>query len=148
MKSVVYNGFTEWVGDAWNWIKDFFNQPIPIIGVSILFVTLFVLKIVATTTIGKRGLRKLEKSFNDFVSETNSLLRHNEKQEEEFKKDVHKAIGFYEDKNEIEKKEMFIKIAKLEALVLKISEENHNRNVKKLIAEYKEGKEYGEEQNG
>ena len=148
MKSVVYNGFTEWVGDAWNWIKDFFNQPIPIIGVSILFLTLFILKIIATTTIGKKGLRKLQKSSDDFVEKVEVLLHRKEEQDEEFKRAVAKTIEGYERFNNNKNNERDRKIAKLEALVLKISEENHNRNVKKLITEYKEGKEHGEEQNG
>lgn len=139
MKSIVYNGFTEWVADCWAWIKDFFNQPIPIIGVSLFFITIMILKIIATTAIGKKGLRKLRNEFNEFVEQVNNYLLDNEEKQENYRKENNEIIEFY--KGELHKKDEQVK--GLENLVLRISAENHNRNVKKLIQEYKEVKEDG-----
>lgn len=108
-------------------IKDFFNQPVAIIGCSVAFALAFVLVIFSKTSLGKKALNKLTKLFNeiknivtDFIASTNKKIK--ELQE------------YYE------KKEAAIesKVAILEEVCLIIGENSHNEQVKKAMEQCKD----------
>lgn len=53
------DGVKYWLHTCWEWI----NEPLPVVGVSALFIILGAWKIISTTTIGKKNIAKLKAEF-------------------------------------------------------------------------------------
>ena len=71
--------FQEWLINAWAWLKDFFNQPIPIIGVSVGFALFCILKIISSTSIGKKSLNEFKRKTKVLNDSFKELYNSNEK---------------------------------------------------------------------
>lgn len=107
-------------------IKDFFSQPIPVIGVSIGFLLIFVLVIFSKTSIGKKALNFLKEKVigieNGFNSFKNDMMQEREK-----------LVNFYQE----EQTKADAKIAVLEELLLEVAENTHNAKIKEKVEEAK-----------
>ena len=62
----MWQNFVTWLNNAWNWL----NAPLPVVGVSIDFIGLFVWRIFASTSFGKKNIKKLNDGF-ERVKENN-----------------------------------------------------------------------------
>ena len=107
-------------------IKDFFNQPVTIIGFSVLFLLIFILVIFSKTSLGKRVLQKLTAAIAQLVSQFNA-----------FKSEVTVKLDEGLKKYEEEKKLIEAKVAVLEKVCLIIAENTHNAKVKEAMEECK-----------
>lgn len=108
-----------WWEQAVAWCKDFFNQPVPIIGVSVGLLILYTLVIFSKTSIGKKILRKLTDGYNSLKSEFTSFKDETSKKLEEQKE-------FYE--NEI--KNIEAKTHEMQSFVLWVAENSTNEKIK------------------
>lgn len=115
-------------------IKDFFNQPIPIIGCTVAFALVFILVIFSKTSLGKKLLKKLSIkidvlliAFANFKADTKAQLEEYKYHYEEYKN------HYEEEKNKIESK-----VAILEEVCLIIGENSHNEQVKKAMEQCKD----------
>lgn len=61
----MWQNFVNWLMTAWNWL----NQPLPVVGVSTIFIGLFVWRIFASTSLGKKQIRKLNEGFDKVRTE-------------------------------------------------------------------------------
>lgn len=51
-----------------NAIKDFFNQPVPIIGITLGSLLMVILTVISKTSFGKKSIRELTKQYNQLSS--------------------------------------------------------------------------------
>lgn len=86
----------EFLSSAWVWL----NEPLPIVGVSILVVCLFAWRVISTSSIGKRQLaifkrekEEVEDQFNEWKKVFIEAL---EKKDEEIQ-NLNKKLDFYID---------------------------------------------------
>lgn len=108
-------------------IKDFFNQPVPIIGCSILFLIVFFLVIFSKTSLGKKTLKKILSGFIE-VKTTFGI----------YKEVVDSKVKEIEQKTKDEVQKMEEKIALQEELIEIIVNNTHNEQIKAKYLEYKE----------
>ena len=60
-------------------VKDFFNQPIPIIGCSVGFALIFVLTVISKTSLGKKALVEMKNYFASVKAEYEAFKKlHNQ----------------------------------------------------------------------
>ena len=107
-------------------VKDFFNQPVAIIGCSVGFDLVFILVIFSKTSLGKRVLQKLTAAIAQLAAEFNNL-----------KSNVETKLDEGLKKYEEEKKLIEAKVAVLEKVCLIIAENTHNAKVKEAMEECK-----------
>ena len=117
-----------------NAIKEFFNQPVPIIGITIGSLLAFVLTILSKTTIGKKGLNTLKKAFTDLQKNINLFTEQMNQKEKELNNIYLELKEYYEKQLEIMKSEYYA----LCDLILCIGENTNNKNIKAKVNEFKE----------
>lgn len=108
-------------------VKDFFNQPIPIIGCSIGFLLVFVLVIFSKTSFGKRWILKLKALIEELKESFRAL-----------KKYVEESIATIKSYSETEIKKIEGQYSELSSLIVVIAENSHNIKVKEALLVYKE----------
>lgn len=113
--------FKEFMMKAW----DFLNAPLPIVGVSLLIILIFAWKVFASSSFGKKQLRKLNDHFANLKNDWE-----NEKKELEDKK---QAL-----ENEVKSWEERFKA--LESDILEICDKSYNQRLKSLGERIKNGK--------
>lgn len=111
----------EFLMKAW----DFLNAPLPIIGVSILIVLIFIWKIFASSSFGKKQLKKLNDSFYNLKT-----AWANEKNELEKKKEaLENEVKLWEER-----------FKSLESDILEICDKSYNQRLKELGERIRNGK--------
>lgn len=113
-------------------IKDFFNQPVPIIGSTIGALLIFVLSVISKTSIGKKALNELKNKYNKLTTEFLTILESFKKHKEK----IDETLKVQKEALEIALKEKQEEIDKLEELIIAISENIHNAKVKELVDTY------------
>lgn len=107
-------------------VKDFFNQPVTIIGSSILFLLIFILVIFSKTSLGKKVLKKLTSAITNLIAQFNAF-------KSEVKSQLDEGLKKYEE----EKLQIEAKVATLEKICLIIAENTHNEKIKGAVSELK-----------
>lgn len=113
-------------------VIDFINRPLPIIGVSLVVVFIFVYKIVIATRFGKKAL-------NQYQNELNKTQR----ELEEYKLSIKEEIALYQAK--IEEYKQYGEQYK--AYIVELCELSRNIKVKQLGEKIKESGAYEENTN-
>lgn len=113
--------FKEFMMKAW----DFLNAPLPIVGVSLLIILIFAWKVFASSSFGKKQLKKLNDHFTNLKTDWEK-----EKNELETKK---QAL-----ENEVKSWEERFKA--LESDILEICDKSYNQRLKELGERIKNGK--------
>jgi len=121
-----------WFDKVSEWLTNFFNQPVPIIGCSVLALIVFVLTVLSKTSIGKKSLNFLKGQIEEINKQSKEYLEIAEKSKEQTIKEIEAIKELYEKAI----KEKDEKVAELEQLVIKVSKNLHNKNVKELIDNY------------
>ena len=136
------NFLIEW-SEFWtreNWlniisaIRDFFNQPVPIIGCTVFSLCIFALTIISKTTIGKRSILKLKKTNEEMKQKLTDMVSSYEQFKTDVKNNETQARTFIDDS-------LLTGQAKLDEgikLIEVIAENTHNQKVKNALLEYKE----------
>ena len=113
-------------------VIDFINRPLPIIGVSLVVVLIFVYKIIVATRFGKKAL-------NTYQNELNKAQR----ELEEYKLSIKEEIALYKAK--IDEYKQYNEQVK--GYVVDLCELSHNVKVKQLGEKIKESGAYEENTN-
>jgi len=117
-----------------NAIREFMNQPVPIICCSVGALLVFVLTIIAKTSIGKKSLNQLKEMYRQMESKHTEIMLSYQSSEVEHINRMSEMKNYYEEKLAIVESEK----AKLEELIYFIGENIHNKNIESKIADYKE----------
>lgn len=104
-----------------NKVVEWVNQPLPIIGVSIIVVGGTIYKLLAQTSIGKAKIEQVK----EMVAKSNESI-----EQHKITLEIYKNIT----KSELEAKEQ--EIQELKAFIKKLCETIPNKKVKELISEY------------
>lgn len=110
-----------------NAIKDFMNQPIPIIACSVGSLLTFVLTIISKTTIGKKSLNLLKKGYAELETKYTNI------------KD--KTFSTYDELEKLYTEKINIMQSEYNALcefLIVIAENTNNVKVKKALIDFKE----------
>lgn len=111
-------------------VKDFFNQPVPIIGCTIGFLLITILSILSKTSWGKKSINKVMGSVNTLKSETALKLSETSQMIELVKNEYNEKLALSESKSQ-----------EIENLLLNISEQLHNKKIKEYVEEYRKTKD-------
>lgn len=118
---------TEWIKSAWEWM----NNPLPIVGVSLIAVLVFLWRFLSSTSFGKKALKKLSADF------------------EETKKSTSEQLEAYRAENERMKAELASReeeLAMLQATLGVVCSTSRNKQVKEAYRKMSESKK--EESDG
>lgn len=116
---------TEWIKTAWEWM----NNPLPIVGVSLIAILVFLWRFLSSTSFGKKALKKLNADF------------------EETKKSTSEQLEAYRAENERMKEELSSReeeLAMLQATLGVVCSTSRNKQVKEAYQKMKEEESHGE----
>lgn len=125
--------------------KTFFNQPVPVIGCTIGALCIAILTIISRTSIGKKALKKLTNLFNESKNKVDNVYNEYQNFKKEKEQEIKDIKELYEEQKRAIKEEYENKLAivksdynKLNDFAISIGENIHNKNITKLIGEYKD----------
>lgn len=137
------NAFQDWLYTAWGAVKDFFNQPIPIIGCTVGFLLISILTIISKTSFGKKWINTLKTWFNDLkndfvntVNEWKAFKDNQEKRFEEMKAEQKAEIEKLKEENE-----------ELINFICSVLSKSTNKRIKTEVEKYLEGRKHGREES-
>lgn len=113
---------TDWIRSAWEWM----NNPLPIVGVSLIAILVFLWRFLSSTSFGKKALKKLNADF------------------EETKKSTSKQLEAYRAENEKMKAELASReeeLAMLQATLGVVCSTSRNKQVKEAYQALKQSEE-------
>lgn len=84
---------TDWVSKAWQWM----NEPLPIVGFSLLAIIIFLWRFLTTTSFGKKALKKLQLEFDKTKEDTAKTLEAYKEENERLKKELDETIAKNKD---------------------------------------------------
>ena len=80
---------TDWASKAWQWM----NEPLPIVGFSLIAVIIFLWRFLTATSIGKKALKKLRGEFEETKETTKKTLDEYQAENERLKKELEETIS-------------------------------------------------------
>lgn len=116
----------DWIKTVWEYL----NQPLPIVGFSVIAILIFVWRFLMTTSVGKKTLKKLTTICEDTRDNATKTLEEYRKENEELKAEMAKQ------KEDVEKLRGALEI---------VCDNSRNKTVKALASDLG-GKEDGEEE--
>ena len=121
--------FCEWFNNVCLAIKDFFNQPVPIIGCTIGFLVISILSILSKTSLGKKTLNKALTKIDAVKAETTKKIAFASTKINELEEEYKEKLAIAETHSQ-----------ELEELLLNISEQLHNKKIAELVENYRNAK--------
>lgn len=112
-----------------NALKDFFSQPVPIIGCTIGALAVLIFGIIKKSSIGKKSLLKLTGLYNDMTSKFELVKLEYDAKYEELKTEYENKLALISNKKD-----------EVEELLLAIAPYIHNAKVQELIEDYNKHK--------
>lgn len=114
-------------------VKDFFNQPIPIIGCSVGFALIFVLTIISKTSLGKKALVEMKNYFSSVKAEYEAFKKlHNQ-----YVADKEKEITLIKEQCELLISQIKEEAKQRDAEILSVLSEIPNKKVQEKLLELK-----------
>lgn len=74
----------DWIQKAWEWM----NQPLPIVGFSLIAIIIFLWRFLTTTSVGKKALKKMNEAFEQTKADTGKALEEYRAENEALKKQL------------------------------------------------------------
>ena len=109
-----------------NGLKEFWAQPVPIIGFSVGTLIIGICTIISKTSFGKRLLNKLKGNVQELSTNVDTFKSDTNAKIEELKSYYEQAMALLEAKKD-----------NTEKLLLAIAEQLHNVKIEELVKEYK-----------
>ena len=122
-----WTNFVEWWDKMADGVKVFFNQPVPIIGCTVLSLLVFVLTVLSKTSWGKKGINWCKNQISFLVAGFKELKEGTEKEVKEIK-----------EFSETERQKLEAQYSELSELIVAVAENSHNAKVKSALLKYKE----------
>lgn len=112
----------DWIKTAWEWC----NQPLPIVGISLVTIIIFLWRVLVSTNYGKKTIKKLQTIADDTKSATDKTLEEMKAENETYKKQI---------------EALETQIALSRGVLEKVCEASRNKSVKDLADMLKEPEE-------
>lgn len=109
----------DWIKQAWEWC----NQPLPIVGISLVTVIIFLWRVLVSTNYGKKTVNKLKAIADDTKTATDKTLAEMKAENESYKKQI---------------EDLEAQIALTRGALEKVCEASRNKSVKELADMLKE----------
>ena len=109
----------EWIRKAWEWC----NQPLPIVGLSLVTIIIFLWRVLVSTNYGKKTVKKLQTIADDTKTETEKTLEEMKAENEAYKAQI---------------EELQTQIELSRGVLEKVCEASRNKSVKDLAEMLKE----------
>jgi cell division protein FtsB len=74
----------DWIKQAWEWC----NQPLPIVGISLITIIIFLWRVLVSTNYGKKTIKKLQTIADDTKTATDKTLEEMKAENENYKKQI------------------------------------------------------------
>lgn len=74
----------DWIKTAWEWC----NQPLPIVGISLITIIIFLWRVLVSTNYGKKTIKKLQTIADDTKTATDKTLEEMKAENENYKKQI------------------------------------------------------------
>ena len=111
----------DWIKQAWEWC----NQPLPIVGLSLVTIIIFLWRVLVSTNYGKKTVKKLQAIADDTKTETEKTLEEMKAENEAYKAQI---------------EELQTQIELSRGVLEKVCEASRNKSVKDLAEMLKETK--------
>lgn len=137
----------EWLENVWTWL----NNPLPVVGISVLMLGLIALKFFASTSVGKRAINQFKEVNNELAGKVNDIKRGYEdlkKANDEFLEESKNEIANLKQDYENQLKTVYSQFDYFEKSIFKSLEEIPNAKVKAEIEKFKAGYEENKKQLG
>lgn len=112
----------DWIQKAWEWM----NQPLPIVGFSLIAVIIFLWRFLTTTSVGKKALKKMNEAFEQTKADTGKALEEYRAENEALKKQLAQSQEDMQD---------------LRSALEIVCANSRNKNVKNALKEVEKPKE-------
>lgn len=109
----------DWIKTAWEWC----NQPLPIVGISLITIVIFLWRVLVSTNYGKKTIAKLKAIADDTKTATDKTLAEMKAENEGYKKQI---------------EALETQIALTRGALEKVCEASRNKSVKELADMLKE----------
>lgn len=109
----------EWIRKAWEWC----NQPLPIVGLSLVTIIVFLWRVLVSTNYGKKTIKKLQSIADDTKTATDKTLEEMKAENEAYKAQI---------------EELQTQIELSRGVLEKVCEASRNKSVKDLAEMLKE----------
>ena len=129
----------EWLDTFATNLKDFWSQPVPIIGFTVGTCIIGFCFIFAKTSLGKKALNKLQKLYDDLVAKYKEVVKAKneiEKEYNDFKADKNDEIKTLTNNYELKLNEYKERMVKQDEIIKVLCENSPNAKVKKAYEEY------------
>ena len=74
----------DWIKQAWEWC----NQPLPIVGISLITIIVFLWRVLVSTNYGKKTIKKLQTIADDTKTATDKTLEEMRAENDSYKKQI------------------------------------------------------------
>ena len=74
----------DWIKQAWEWC----NQPLPIVGISLITIIIFLWRVLVSTNYGKKTIKKLQTIADDTKTATDKTLEEMRAENDSYKKQI------------------------------------------------------------
>lgn len=108
------------------WVKDFFNQPVPIISCTVGALLITILTIISKTSIGKKSIKRMLEAVSEVKLELTNTIAKTSDNVAQLKKEYETQLALAETHSQ-----------ELEDLLLSISDQLHNAKIRELVEQYK-----------
>lgn len=112
----------DWIKTAWEWC----NQPLPIVGISLVTIIIFLWRVLVSTNYGKKTIKKLQTIADDTKSATDKTLEEMKAENETYKRQI---------------EDLEAQIALTNSVLEMVCEASRNKSVKGLADMLKEPEE-------
>lgn len=112
----------DWIKTAWEWC----NQPLPIVGISLVTIIIFLWRVLVSTNYGKKTIKKLQTIADDTKSATDKTLEEMKAENETYKRQI---------------EDLEAQIALTNGVLEMVCEASRNKSVKGLADMLKEPEE-------
>lgn len=108
------------------WVKDFFNQPVPIISCTVGALLIAIITIISKTSLGKKSIKRMLTAVSEVKLELTNTIAKTSDNVAQLKKEYETQLALAETHSQ-----------ELEDLLLAMSEQLHNAKIRELVEQYK-----------
>lgn len=120
----------EWLENLWAWL----NEPLPIVGISILMITFIVIKFLSTTSIGKRAIKQFNQKTNEVIDKFDELTH----KTSYFTSEIDKKVILLKDEYETRLKTVYTQFDFFEKSIMEILKQIPNAKVQAEVSKFEE----------
>ena len=130
-----------WFEQVVNWLDMFFNKPLPIVGVSLAVILIFVWRLFVKSSYGKKKYNEIKNGLMEVRNLFTNISNDMTDKVKDFKSSCDSKVEAIEEYYECKLAQKQAKEDEIEALLLSVGDNIHNEKIQGLIKAYKEKNE-------